>query len=197
MKNKILEYILSKLKGGLVSRNKWGSTTMQLVKIAVYIGYSLLSPSSPAKQSYMKITYTGCRVLAYENGYDGDSAAVKRPYRLALYRRSHTHVYICIYISTCKNCKVYFEHFMNLRAIGRFRRKVAERQRRVVSHKDRNGAVCLAHFCPFIAALNAEAIGRVSPGLYSIIWKRSFLISGFPLLSRWNVDLIYGMRITA
>lgn len=95
----------------------------QLVKIAVYIEYSLLSPTSPAKQSYVKITYTGRCALAYENGYDGDSAAVKRPYRPALYRRSHTHVYIRTYISTCKNCKVYFEHFMNLRAVGRSQRR--------------------------------------------------------------------------
>jgi len=46
----------------------------------------------------VKITYTGRRVLAYENGYDGDSAAVKRPYRPALYRRSRTHVYVYTYI---------------------------------------------------------------------------------------------------
>lgn len=101
----------------------------------------------------MKITYIGFRVLTYENGYDGDSAAVKRPYRPALYRRSHLHVYIRTYISTCKNCKVHFEHFMNLRAVGRSRRKVVERQRRVVAHEDRNDAVCLVHFCLFIAAL--------------------------------------------
>jgi len=38
---------------------------MQLVKIVIYIEYSLLSPTSSAKQSYVKIIYTGRRVLAY------------------------------------------------------------------------------------------------------------------------------------
>lgn len=72
---------------------------MQLVRCASsYMGYSSLSSISPVKQLYAKITYTGRSVLAYENGYDGDSALLKRPYRPVLYRRSHTHGYICIFL---------------------------------------------------------------------------------------------------
>lgn len=71
---------------------------MQLVRCATsYTGCSSLSSTLPAKQLYAKITYTGRSVLAYENGYEDDSASLKRPYRPVLYRRSHTHGYICIF----------------------------------------------------------------------------------------------------
>lgn len=43
-------------------------------------------------------------------------------------------------------------------------------------HENRYGAVCLAYFCLFTAALNAEAIVRVLRD-YSIIQKHSILIN--------------------
>lgn len=88
------------LKFEFISGSKWKSRIIQLVRYATFFTevYSLLSSTSLAKQSYAKITYTGRSVLAYENGYDGDSALLKRPYRPVLYRRSHIHEYICIFL---------------------------------------------------------------------------------------------------
>lgn len=121
------------------------------------MGYSLLSPTSPAEQSYVKITYTSRSVLTYENGYDGDSAPVKRSYRSVLYRRLHSHGYICIFLrvrtAKCISCTSWTWEPPVVFKGGQYDDVVAS------TRLDRNGAVCPVRFCLFIAALNGKTIG--------------------------------------